>query len=229
MARPFGGRYGARAPRSLAPPPAAAGPLQLSLPEATEAHTYAVFDLETTGLRAEMDHVIEIGWCVVRDGRAAPVRSLLVQCAVAVPPVVQELTGINAEMLAAEGVPLAEALATFFADTADLPLVGHNVVRFDAHFLESACRRAGLAAPGRSRYRDTAALYKARRLGLSPRPGQDSWSFADEALRRPAPGLRYALAYCCGERGISLDGVTRHRAAGDVLLTQQLYASLVGG
>ncbi len=209
----------------LATPPAAG--LQLALPEApADAHTYAVFDLETTGLRPAIDHVIEIGWCVVRAGWAAPVQSVLVQSPVAVPPEVQKLTGITPELLERAAIPLREALVRFFADCGELPLVGHNVVRFDAFFLESACRLAGLAAPARGRYRDTAALYKAQKLALRRHPDQDHWAFACAALDRPAPGLRYALAHCCTALGISLDGIERHRAAGDVALTQQLYARL---
>ncbi|HEY7295917.1 MAG TPA: 3'-5' exonuclease [Dehalococcoidia bacterium] len=201
--------------------------LQLPLPAPSlGAGDYVVFDLETTGLRPASDHVIEIGWCVVRAGAVAPVRSVLVRSPVPLPAAVQALTGITPELLAREAIPLAPALEQFFADCADLPLVGHNVVRFDAHFLEAACRRAGRPAPERGRYRDTAALYKAQRLAISPRSGQDHWAFAREALDKPAPGLRYALERCCSELGIPLEGISRHRAAGDVHLTQQLYARL---
>ncbi len=205
--------------------PATGLQLPLAQPPANTLN-YVVFDLETTGLRPETDHVIEIGWCVVRDGVVAPVRSVLVQSPVPVPGEVQALTGISTELLAREAIALPAALARFFADCGDLPLVGHNVVRFDAFFLESACRRAGLVAPSRGRYRDTAALYKAQRLALQRRPGQDHWAFACETLDRPAPGLRYALARCCTAFGIPLDGVSRHRAAGDVQLTLQLYQRL---
>ncbi|HLZ68326.1 MAG TPA: 3'-5' exonuclease [Dehalococcoidia bacterium] len=191
-----------------------------------DALNYVVFDLETTGLRPATDHVIEIGWCVVRDGTPGPLRSLLAQIPVPLPGAVQALTGISDELLAREALALAVVLGQFFADCGDLPLVGHNVVRFDAFFLESACRRAGLVAPSRGRYRDTAALYKAQRLALKPRPGQDHWTFACETLDRPAPGLRYALDRCCMALGISLDNVTRHRAAGDVQITLQLYQRL---
>jgi len=208
-------------------PPAA--DLQLALSEApTDTHTYVVFDLETTGLRPASDHVIEIGWCVVRGGIAAPVQAVLVQAPIAIPAEVQKLTGITPELLQREAMPLRPALERFLTDCGDLPLVGHNVVRFDAFFLEAACLRAGLPAPARNRYRDTAALFKAHRLALRRRPEQDHWAFACEALDRPAPGLRYALARCCTEFGISLAGIERHRAAGDVILTQQLYSRLCG-
>jgi DNA polymerase III epsilon subunit-like protein len=202
--------------------------LQLRLPEpASERDTYAVFDLETTGLDPRSCLIIEIGWCVVRDGAAQPVRALLVRRE-HVPADVQALTGITPKMLRRDGVPLEAALRAFLDDTADLPLVGHNVLRFDAPFLEAACRSAGLPPPQSSRYRDTAALYKASRLGLHPRPGQDHRSFALAALDVRAPGLRYNLGACCRELGVAVDGTTAHRAAGDVAVTQRLYARLLG-
>lgn len=202
--------------------------VQMRLPEGTDdGRSYAVFDLETTGLSPHRHQVIEIGWCVVRAGNAMPCRSLLVSCPYDVPPEIVGITGITTAMLAAGGIPAAEALHVFLTETAGLPLVGHNVLRFDMGFLEAACNEASLAAPSRARYRDTAALFKAYRLGMQPRSGQDHWSFAHEALDRPAPGVRYALQRCCEEFGISMAGVARHRAAGDVELTQQLYAHLV--
>jgi DNA polymerase III epsilon subunit-like protein len=152
-------------------------------------------------------------------------RSLLVRCE-AVPPDVQALTGIDAGMLERDGVAEEQALGVFLAETRDLPLVGHNVLRFDMGFLEAGCEKTGLTAPHRSRYRDTAALYRAHFLQMRPRPGQDHWSFAFEALDRKAPGLRYSLEVCCRELAISGDGMRAHRAAGDVLVTQRLYARL---
>jgi DNA polymerase III epsilon subunit-like protein len=131
-------------------------------------------------------------------------------------------------MVEREGVPLVEALRSFLDATVGLPLVGHNVLRFDLRFVEAACHEAGLPAPSRSRYRDTAALYKAHRLGMLPRAGQDHWSFAMTAFERRAPRLRFGLTECCRELGIGHDGAVRHRAAGDVALTQRLYAVLVG-
>ncbi len=192
-----------------------------------DADSYAVFDLETTGLDHQTCQIIEIGWCVVRGGVVSPARSVLVSCPTPLPGIIQSLTGITDAMLLSEGVPLEEALHAFLVDTQDLPLVGHNVLRFDMLFLEAACRMANLTAPIRPRYRDTAALYKAKRLGMRPRPGQDHWSFAFEALDRPAPGVRYSLPVCCTELAIPLDGIVRHRAAGDVQITQQLYARLM--
>ena len=202
--------------------------IQLRLPEVSpDATDYAVFDLETTGLHPASCQIIEIGWCVVRGKEPGPVRSLLVLCDGGVPHEIETLTGISSAVLEHEGIPLAEALGIFLAETRGLPLVGHNVLRFDMPFLEAACRKAGLNPPGRPRYRDTAALYKARCLGMTARPNQDHWSFAFQALDQRAPGVRYALHICCQELGISLDGVERHRAAGDVVITQQVYARLV--
>lgn len=192
-----------------------------------DAAAYAVFDLETTGLDHRLCQIIEIGWCVVRGEVVSPVRSVLISCPTPLPGVIQSLTGITDSMLRQEGISLDQALQTFFADTHGLPLIGHNVLRFDMLFLEAACRQAGITAPSRPRYRDSAALYKARQLGMRQRPNQDHWSFAFEALDRPAPGVRYSLLVCCKELAIPIEGVTLHRAAGDVHLTQQLYSRLI--
>jgi DNA polymerase III epsilon subunit-like protein len=202
--------------------------VQLRLPELSpDAVSYAVFDLETTGLDANTSQIIEIGWCVVRNQLAGKPRALLVTCEGGVPPEIRRLTGISNEMLAADGQELGVALTSFLDETDGLPLVGHNVLRFDMLFVEAACRKTGKAPPARNRYRDTAALYRASRLGMSPRPGQDHWSFASEALDRRAPGLHFALHVCCAELGIAIDGVARHRAGGDVQITRQLYAKLM--
>lgn len=205
-----------------------AGAMQLRLPEPPpEGLSYAVFDFETTGLNPLLHRIIEIGWCVVRDGVAGPVRARLIRVEGGVPPEITQLTGITQELLDREGQPLAAALAEFLAETAGLPLVGHNVLRFDMRFLEAACRSTRLPVPHRSRYRDTAALFKAHKLGLRPRPGQDHWSFANETLNVNAPGTRYSLDICCRELGISTAGVARHRAAADVILTHLVYRRLV--
>ena len=187
-------------------PSATAHAVQLRLPELSpDAVSYAVFDLETTGLDANTSQIIEIGWCVVRNQLAGKPRALLITCDGGVPPEIRRFTGISNEMLAADGQELGVALTSFLDETDGLPLVGHNVLRFDMLFVEAACRKAGKAPPARNRYRDTAALYRASRLGMSPRPRQDHWSFASEALDRRAPGLHFALHVCCAELGISLD------------------------
>lgn len=207
--------------------PTTAQAVQLALPEAQAAEDdYAVFDLETTGFDAASCQIIEVGWCVVRNGSPSPCRALLIRCPSGVPPAIQALTGITGEMLEREGVSLGQAMRSFLADTEGLPLVGHNVLRFDLRFLEAACRSVALPLPHRSRYRDTAALFRAHRLNLRPRPGQDHWAFAMEALDRRAPRVKFSLPVACEAFGISLADASRHRAGGDVLLTQRLYERL---
>jgi DNA polymerase III epsilon subunit-like protein len=204
------------------------GGVQLRLPEmGAGASSYSVFDLETTGFSHRTCQIIEIGWCVVREGITQPPRSVLVACDSPLPGEIVRLTGITDEMLIADGVCLSEALRTFLDDTRGLLLVGHNVLRFDMPFLEAACSQVGVIPPSRPRYRDTAALYKAHRLGMRPRPNQDHWSFAFQALDRAAPGVKYSLPVCCEQLSIPFDGITRHRAAGDVTLTQRLYDRLL--
>jgi DNA polymerase III epsilon subunit-like protein len=188
-------------------------------------HDYAVWDLETTGLNPNRDVITELGWLRVIGGIPQEPHAILVNCGVPVPAEVAAITGITTDLLLDAGWTETVALGAFFADTADLPLVGHNILRFDANFLEAACRRVGIEPPHRRRYIDTAAEYKARCLGIR-RYDESYLLFAQRVLERRAPGLKYSLTHCCREYGIPTADVTAHRAGGDVVLTQRLYEKL---
>lgn len=204
-------------------------------------NTYAVFDLETTGFSPGRDAITELGWLVVRDGIVGEPASLLVLPSVPVPDDVAQLTGITTRMLLEQGVPLEEALRTFSREIGDsiafglyleacdaLPLIGHNVIRFDAPFLEAALSTCGFASPSRARYHDTAAIYKAGKLGIPqswPMGAHHRW--AEYVLARQVRGLKYSLAHCCAELGICTTDVVAHRAGGDVVATQRLYEALL--
>ncbi len=188
---------------------------------------YAVFDLETTGFDAELDRITEIGWLVVRDGVPGEARSLLVWDGKVVPAEVAEKTGISTRLIAAEGVAPDEALRTFFAEVGDrLPLVGHNVIRFDSRFLMAACRRAGMDHPDVTRYIDTAALFKGRCLGWRPHPAENHARFAFRVLEHRSRH-KYNLAHACAELGIDVSDLTAHRAGADVVMTYRLYQALL--
>ena len=71
--------------------------------------SYTVIDLETTGLNAASDAIVEYGALRVRDGQPAEEFSALVRGTEPLPDVVAKLTGITPEALAAEGIEKAEA------------------------------------------------------------------------------------------------------------------------
>ncbi|MFN2119380.1 MAG: exonuclease domain-containing protein, partial [Anaerolineales bacterium] len=95
--------------------------------------TIVALDLETTGLDAERDTIIEIGAVKFSGNRVEAEFASLVNPARHVPEFITGLTGIDDAML--RGAPrfaeIAEAVQGFIGDA---PILGHNV-RFDVGFL----------------------------------------------------------------------------------------------
>ena len=103
---------------------------------------YIIFDLETTGLSAATERIIEIGAVKVENGEISESFDLFVDPEKAITPEITRLTSITNEMVA--GAPKeADALEQFFrfCDGCDI-LVAHNA-DFDMGFLRSAIRRCG--------------------------------------------------------------------------------------
>ncbi len=96
--------------------------------------TYVALDLETTGLSAERDAIIEIGAVKFRDGRTLDTFSTFVSPGRPIPLKITELTGIRDQDVAdAPGLfDVLPALARFVGET---PIVGHSV-NFDLAFLQ---------------------------------------------------------------------------------------------
>ncbi len=103
---------------------------------------YIIFDLETTGLSAATERIIEIGAVKVQNGEISESFDLFVDPEKAITPEITRLTSITNEMVA--GAPKeAAALEQFFrfCDGCDI-LVAHNA-DFDMGFLRAAIRRCG--------------------------------------------------------------------------------------
>ena len=103
---------------------------------------YIIFDLETTGLSAATERIIEIGAVKVENGEILESFDLFVDPEKTITPEITRLTSITNEMVA--GAPKeADALEQFFrfCDGCDI-LVAHNA-DFDMGFLRAAIRRCG--------------------------------------------------------------------------------------
>ena len=103
---------------------------------------YIIFDLETTGLSAATERIIEIGAVKVENGEILESFDLFVDPEKTITPEITRLTSITNEMVA--GAPKeTEALEQFFrfCDGCDI-LVAHNA-DFDMGFLRAAIRRCG--------------------------------------------------------------------------------------
>lgn len=104
----------------------------LSVPQFLE--DYVVMDLETTGLNPGADRIIEVSAIRFRYGQETGRFHQLVDPQRALPPEIVQLTGITQDMV--NGKPkfpeIRQVLLDFLRES---PLVGHNLVRFDAPFL----------------------------------------------------------------------------------------------
>lgn len=96
---------------------------------------FVCIDLETTGLNANADTIIELGAVRFRQGEALERFQTFVNPGRKIPPFIQQLTGISDEQV--RRAPAFHNVAGRFADfIGDLPIVGHNVA-FDLEFLNS--------------------------------------------------------------------------------------------
>jgi DNA polymerase III epsilon subunit family exonuclease len=172
---------------------------------ARSVREFVAFDLETTGLMAETDRVVEIG--AVRfgmDGQELGRFERLVNPQRRMAPAAQAIHGISDAHLV--GAPLVrEVLPEFFAflgDPRTTTLLAHNA-SFDAGFLGRECARAGVPAPGYAVV-DTLVL-----------------------ARRQLPDMRDHRLDTLA-RFFNLDSSDRHRALADSLRVMGVWLALEG-
>lgn len=161
------------------------------------AQTFAVFDVETTGLRpAGNDRIIEFALVTLdRGGRVLDRWETLVNPQRDLGP--QRIHGLTAAEVrrAPTFAEVAEEIAYRLDGSV---LVAHNL-RFDAAFLQQELRRVGRDAPDPARDAGLCTLSLARSFGL-PKP--------------------YGLAALC--ELLSIVNHAPHAAAGDALATAEL-------
>ncbi len=101
--------------------------------------TYVVFDLETTGLSAVNNRIIEIGAVKVEKGKITDRFSTFVNPKEPIPFQIEQLTSISDEMVLDAPV-IEEVLPEFLQFCEGAVLIAHNA-SFDAGFIEENCRR----------------------------------------------------------------------------------------
>ena len=103
---------------------------------------YVCVDLETTGLCAKKNKIIEIGAVKVKDFQVVDTFSRLVNPGVSIDERVEELTGITNEMVNKEAY-IEEILPEFLEFCGENVLLGHNIA-FDYSFLKRNAVNNGL-------------------------------------------------------------------------------------
>ncbi len=160
---------------------------------------FVAIDLETTGLDAKKDRIIEIGLVRFIGGKAVDDYATLVNPQTPIPRLITELTGITDEQVAA-APKLEQVLDTVIAFIGEYPLCGHQV-DFDFSFLNEECKRAGRADLANEQL-DSAVL---ARIALPGLPGY-SLSAVSKYLAVALTNAHRALddARACGEAAAML-------------------------
>lgn len=161
--------------------------------------TYVVFDLETTGLKAEQGNIIEIGAVKLKDGKVEDRFSTFVNAGVIIPPNIVALTGITDDMLI--DAPLTrDVLQAFEEFTRGCVLVAHNA-SFDVGFIRTHGKRYGIAFHQPSV--DTLMLSRYLLWGMK----------------------NHKLDTVCRHLGVQLEN--HHRAVDDAEATAQIFIKLL--
>lgn len=104
-------------------------------------NNYVAFDLETTGLNADDDSIIEIGALKVIDGKVAERFIEFVKPLNPISPKITEITGITNEMVS-NARPTEHIIRDFISFCEGYTLVGHNIM-FDYKFTKQHASRFG--------------------------------------------------------------------------------------
>lgn len=204
----------------------------------TYPDSYVVWDLETSGLDPEKDRILEIGCMTVENGQPIDQWSMLLNYGIDIPEEVSKIHGITKEMCEKEGVDPAIGLRRLVnAILASQANVTHNGTKFDHKFLLQSIHRELIGLDHKDKYAfseymlvrsiDTAAIFKARKLGINRRWDQSPYDFAKVVLDIRAYGVKFNIPTCCADLGINTAGLVAHRTAGDIEMTNQIYKKLI--
>ncbi len=151
---------------------------------------YVVFDLETTGIRQDVDRIIEISALKVRDHKVTEQYTTLVNPQMHISKAATAVNGITDEMV--KDAPKMEKAVQGFLDFVENDiLVGHNIHTFDTNFIYDAAMETCGNEVGND-YIDT--LYLARKY--LPQLSHHKLSDVSEYFQISTAGAHRALNDC---------------------------------
>lgn len=103
---------------------------------------YVVFDTETTGLKEDIDQIIEIGALKYENNELVDEFDVLIHPGIDIPEVITNITGITDEMVKNQK-RIEEVLPLFLEFIGDYPVVCHNAP-FDIGFINANLKRLQL-------------------------------------------------------------------------------------
>lgn len=165
----------------------------------TFAGTYVVFDLETTGLEANKEEIIEIGACKIVNGRIDETFATFVKPTKHISKEITELTGIDDAMVK-DAPTINYVMPDFFKFCDGATLVAHNIA-FDISFIHNMSKKLSYNFD---------------------HPNMDTMIMARQKL----PGLKnYKLGTIVEKLNIVLDNA--HRAIHDATATAKAFIKLM--
>ena len=162
---------------------------------------FTVFDLETTGMSAVRDHIVEIGAVRVETDGTLSRFETLVNPGIPIPYQVIRVHGIDDDMVA-DAPSFKDAAYPFLDFIRGSKLVAHNA-RFDFSFLQESLARTALPIWKHGIYDSIVLIRRAY-------PGLSSYSL---------PALRESL--CLGQ---DIDEARPHRAGYDAEITMEAFS-----
>ena len=188
---------------------------------------YCVFDFETTGLDPHTCKILEIGALKVRPGQPDEQFTCLINWGIPVPEEITRITGITQQEIDEKGIDPDTARSQFKEFIESLPLIGHNIRNFDLNFLAEFFNWTfGEWDDALENYLDTAAMYKAKKIGTDRHWDETFNDFTERVMNTKAFGVKFNVGIACEELQISKDGLTQHRALADVILTNEIFKKL---
>ncbi len=127
--------------------------------------SYVVIDLETSGLDAKKDRIIEIGALKVKRKKIVEEFCCLINIERSLPKIVVDITGITDALLEEEGIGIYDGLKNLNIFVEKYPLIGHNIT-FDLEFLQQAFNRTQISWTGGAQYYDLLQISREKFKGL---------------------------------------------------------------